>query len=80
MNVDISVRASADVGDEMGVLVRKLAGVFQGGPDSMALAVLILEYARCLIPPGDRSMITLKSGRGISRMLAEFDYADDQIR
>ena len=66
--------------NSMGLLIRKLAGVFQGGPDSMALAIILLEYARCLIPPEARSEISIKSGDELFRILAEFDYADDQIR
>jgi len=64
----------------MATLIRKQAGVFQGGPDSGAFAGMILAYSMYLIPPQDRSVITLRVGMAAFDILAEFDYADDQIR
>lgn len=62
------------------IILEKLAGVFQGDPQSPVLFGIVMEYIRSLMPPECRSKITFKSSIDGSTMRIEIDYADDQVR
>lgn len=67
-------------GKDVAVLVEKWAGVHQGDPMSAIIFIILMEFAKRLIPPGKRHKVRFRQMAGEQCWRIEMDYADDQIR